>query len=38
MEDEKTRFPLIGFLIMGGFWIVAFLIVGLLVFFGLRLI
>jgi hypothetical protein len=38
MEDEKTRLPLIGFLIIGGSGIVAVLIVGLIVFFGLRLI
>jgi hypothetical protein len=38
MANEKTRLPLIGFFIIGGFGIVAFLIVGLIVFFGLRLI
>jgi hypothetical protein len=38
MENKKARLPLIGFLIIEGFGIVAFLIVGLIVFFGLRLI
>jgi hypothetical protein len=38
MENEKTRLPLIGFLIIGGLGIIAFLIVGLIVFVGLRLV
>jgi hypothetical protein len=37
LENEKHGLPLIGFLIMGGFGIIAFLIIGLIVFFGLRL-
>jgi hypothetical protein len=38
MENEKIGLPMIGFLIIGGFGFIVLLIVGLIVFFGLRLI
>jgi hypothetical protein len=38
MENEKNGPPLIGFLIIGGFGIIVFSMIGLIVFFGHRLI